>query len=85
MIVIADTTPLNYLGLIGRQELLHQLLGQVIIPQAVFDELQVNKTPEVVQQWIASRPSWIEVRVVTLLPDSALMQLDVGERQAILL
>jgi predicted nucleic acid-binding protein len=85
MIVIADTTPLNYLSLIERQELLHQLFGQVIIPQAVFDELCANKTPHVVRQWIASRPLWIGVKSVTLLPDSALMQLDLGERQAILL
>ena len=85
MIVIADTTPLNYLCLIGRQELLHQLFGQVIIPQAVFDELCANKTPDVVRQWVASRPLWIEVKSVTLLPDLTLMRLDLGERQAILL
>jgi len=35
MIVIADTTPLNYLVLIGRVETLPQLYGRVLIPLAV--------------------------------------------------
>ena len=40
MIVIADTSPLNYLVLIDCVELLPGLYGRVIVPQAVFDELR---------------------------------------------
>ena len=39
MIIVADTSPLNYLVLIGEIELLPSLFGQVIIPHAVLAEL----------------------------------------------
>ena len=35
MIIIADTTPLHYLVLIGEVEVLKELFGSIIIPQAV--------------------------------------------------
>ena len=40
MIVIADTTPLNYLVLIDRDQVLPQLYGRVLIPVAVWQEFQ---------------------------------------------
>jgi predicted nucleic acid-binding protein len=43
MIVIADTTPLHYLVLIDRAEILTTLYGKVIIPEAVRRELQGAK------------------------------------------
>jgi len=39
MIVISDTSPLNYLILIDYQDVLPTLFGQIIIPQAVLNEL----------------------------------------------
>jgi hypothetical protein len=45
MIVIADTTPINYLLLLGRAEALQQLYGRVIVPAAVLAELQVQAAP----------------------------------------
>lgn len=39
MIVVSDTTPLISLLKIDRIGLLEKLFGQVLIPQAVFDEL----------------------------------------------
>jgi predicted nucleic acid-binding protein len=39
MIVIADSTPLNYLILIHQVDLLPQLFDRVLIPPAVFEEL----------------------------------------------
>jgi predicted nucleic acid-binding protein len=83
MIVIADTTPLNYLALIGQQQLLPALFGQVIIPEAVLRELQAVATPPAVQQWLATAPAWLETRKSTSAPDSALSHLDEGEREAI--
>jgi predicted nucleic acid-binding protein len=35
MIVVADTSPLNYLVLIGEAEMRRRLYGQVVIPAAV--------------------------------------------------
>ena len=52
MIVVADTSPLNYLVLIDEVDLLPALFGEVLIPQAVFQELKHPKTPAKVQQWI---------------------------------
>lgn len=85
MIVISDTTPLNYLVLIGEQEALAKLFGQVIIPQAVWAELQAGGAPEAVRVWIAQQPNWLEVRQVNLPTDAALAALDQGEQEAILL
>ena len=52
MIVIADSSPLNYLVLIGEADLLYQLYGRVLIPQAVLSELQHQGTPS------ARLPEW---------------------------
>jgi predicted nucleic acid-binding protein len=38
MFVIADTSLLNYLFLIGQADLLPQLYGQIVIPRAVLRE-----------------------------------------------
>ena len=43
MIVVSDTTPLISLLKINRIDLLEKLFGDVLIPQAVFDELTVNE------------------------------------------
>ena len=45
MIVVADTTPLNYLVLIHQADLLPQLFGHVLIPPAVFAELHDPSAP----------------------------------------
>ncbi len=42
MIVVSDTTPLISLLKINRIDLLEKLFGDVLIPQAVFDELTVR-------------------------------------------
>ena len=60
MIVIADSTPLNYLILIHQVDLLPQLFDRILIPPAVFEELQHQETPDVVRRWIASPPSWLQ-------------------------
>lgn len=83
MIVIADTSPINFLVLIGEQEILPALFGQVIIPQVVFRELQAAATPPAVRQWLADRPQWIEISEMTFRSDPALSYLDEGEREAI--
>lgn len=64
MIVISDTAPLNYLVLIGCQDILHDLFGRVIIPQKVFAELQRIETPAKVRSWVDNRPAWLEIRSV---------------------
>ena len=83
MIVVADTSPLNYLVLIDEIELLPVLFGKIVVPEAVFRELQHAKTPAKVRQWSAHTPAWLEMRTVTSHPNPATMKLDRGEREAI--
>jgi predicted nucleic acid-binding protein len=83
MIVVADTTPLNYLVLIDEIELLPTLYRRVLIPQSVHLELQQLRTPPPVRLWATRLPAWCEVRTVTSAPDDGLDELDPGERDAI--
>jgi predicted nucleic acid-binding protein len=85
MLVIADTTPLRYLVVLGQIDLLPPLFGHVLIPPAVVEELRHPKAPAAVRAWIGAPPVWLEVRPSSLRPDTALLRLDAGEREAILL
>ena len=49
MIVVSDTTPLISLLKIDRIDLLEKLFGQVLIPQAVFEELTADEVRECVE------------------------------------
>ncbi len=44
-VVVSDTTPLNYLILIGDVDILPRLLGRVLVPPAVIKELKHPQTP----------------------------------------
>jgi predicted nucleic acid-binding protein len=85
-VVIADTSPLNYLVLIGEIEILHALYYKVLVPPEVLAELSESGTPRQVLDWIHSHPKWLEVRAVREgRSDPDLQQIDPGERAAILL
>jgi predicted nucleic acid-binding protein len=85
MIVISDSSPLNYLVLIGQADLLAKLYGEVVIPPAVHDELQRESTPVVVRQWVARPPGWLKLHKAAVSVDSSLGRLGAGEREAIAL
>ncbi|HEX4141541.1 MAG TPA: hypothetical protein VHY09_14425 [Candidatus Methylacidiphilales bacterium] len=61
-VVVSDTTPLNYLILIGNVDVLPRLFGKVLIPPAVVRELSDPKTPAPVAAWACKLPEWVEVR-----------------------
>jgi predicted nucleic acid-binding protein len=61
-VVVSDTTPLNYLILIGHVDVLPNLFGKLLIPPAVIDEMQHSKTPATVSAWATSLPAWAEVK-----------------------
>ena len=61
MIVVADTSPINYLVLVEQVHLLERLYRKVVLPGAVFGELQAEGTPEAVRQWVKKAPNWLEV------------------------
>jgi predicted nucleic acid-binding protein len=85
MIVVADTSPINYLLLIKEIDILPNLYGKVVIPRAVHEELLRPVTPEIVRAWIGEAPAWLEIRTPVNAPDSSLAKLDPGERDAIML
>src|SRR3982751_4127841 len=85
MLVVADTTPLNYLILIRQIELLPKLFGEVLIPPAVFAELQDPETPTAIGKWIEQRPAWLQIRSLHSPPHANLSFLDAGEQEAIAL
>jgi len=85
MIIVSNTSPINYLILIQQIDLLPQLFQQIIIPQAVYLELSDAAAPIVVQIWIAKPPDWLKIQPVNQQSDPAIDLLDPGEREAILL
>jgi len=84
MIVVSDTSPINYLLLIGQIDLIPRLFQKIIIPDVVRDEMLDPSAPPVLQQWIANSPSWLAVQAVSGV-DMTLNALDPGEQAAITL
>lgn len=87
MLIVADTSPLNYLIRIGATEILRQLFANVVVPPEVREELSVQAAPEVVRAWIDRPPAWLSVRSVdsVIKDDPRWNFLDPGERAAIAL
>ena len=85
MVVVADTSPLNYLILLGHIEILPKIYGEILVPQAVLDELQDPDAPAEVQAWTSAPPAWLQISGIAYQPDPLLDLLDRGERDAILL
>lgn len=81
MIVLSDTSPLNYLLLIGHVEILPAIFGQLVIPAAVAAELAHPRAPDVVRRWIVAPPPWCQVRQVAQMDPT--IQLGKGESEAI--
>lgn len=81
MIVLSDTSPLNYLVLIGHVDVLPALFGQVIVPAAVRAELQHPGTPQIVRDWLRTAPPWLVVHAAAHIDAS--IQLGTGEIEAI--
>jgi predicted nucleic acid-binding protein len=54
----------------------------VIVPSAVFAELQHRKTPAKVKPWISNSPSWVEVRQANLAAFTSRKKIGPGEQEA---
>ena len=83
MIVIADTSPLNYLVLLGKSEILPTLYGRVLAPAAVLKEMSHPDAPELVRRWATSPPAWLEMVQVQKMDTTLAEHLGAGEREAI--
>lgn len=86
MIVISDSSPLLNLAIIDQLELLQQLYGTVVIPQAVYQEVVVNGA-EMPGADTIEAASWIVVEEAKdrVLVKALQTQLDSGEAEAIAL
>ena len=86
MIVVSNTSPIVNLATVGRLELLRQLYGTVLIPQAVYYEIAVVGAglPGTVEvdafDWIETHQVRDRVRVTSLQ-----LEVDEGEAEAIAL
>lgn len=83
MIVVADTSPLNYLIQVECEALLPKLYGRILIPPGVVEELDRAGAPAAVRAWLAALPEWVETSPLRLPPSPSLAFLDLGEREAI--
>lgn len=88
MIVISDTTPIIALIKINRLDLLEKLFDEVLIPEAVFDELTTNslfenETAIVKSSTFLKKTSVQNKKSLQIL--QAASGLDDGESQAIIL
>jgi predicted nucleic acid-binding protein len=85
MIVVADTSPLNYLVLLGHIEILAKIYAEVVVLQAVIEELQDSDAPAEVRAWFSAPPRWLQVCTLNFRQDPLMERLDRGEQDAILL
>jgi len=83
MIVVADTSPLNYLIRLGHPNVLPEIYGRVLVPPAVLIELQHPDAPSEVRAWASAPPAWLEERQVQQIDGSLAAELGAGEREAI--
>jgi predicted nucleic acid-binding protein len=81
MIVISNTTPLNYLILTESVHVLPAIFGRVYAPSLVIKELSHPRSPEAVRAWASSPPEWLIVQDPTHIDAS--LKLGAGETAAI--
>ena len=88
MIIISDTTPVISLIKINRLDLLEELFGEVLIPDAVFRELTTNVTFKE-EADIVKSSEFIKVSSIQNRKSLEILQaasgLDAGESEAIIL
>jgi predicted nucleic acid-binding protein len=81
MIVVSNTSPLNYLVMIQQVDVLPAIFDRVVAPPAVIRELLHPGAPDAVRVWAASPPIWLQVVSPLFVDDS--FGLGRGEAEAI--
>ena len=86
MTVVSNASPLINLARIGKLDLLRQLYGMLVVPQAVWDEVVVQGAGQAGAAEVKAA-SWIKVQAVTntALAQALQQELDAGEAEAIVL
>ena len=88
MLVVSNTSPILNLAIVNQLILLHHQFGEILIPDAVLDELKVSEErpgSQAIREAISS--GWIQGRDVSDGPLTQLLKqtLDRGEAEAIAL
>jgi len=83
MIVVSDTTPLNYLILIEVVQVLPAVFGRVYTPTAVIQELSDPRGPQPVRAWASSPPKWLAVQEPAQVDETLPKALHKGKVEAI--
>jgi len=83
MIIVADTSPLNYLVQIEAVQILPALYGRILVPPQVLCELNDAQAPAAVRAWLSAPPAWLEVKRPTRTDPS--LHVHEGEAAAIAL
>jgi len=81
-VVVADTSSVLYLHLIGEMEVLEKLFVEVHIPAAVYAELIHPAAPGSVRAWALTQPDWLSIAPSVTCIDPETAMLDDGERAA---
>ncbi len=81
LLVVCDTSPLNYLVLIHHDNVLPVLFDRVLVPPAVLAELRHGGAPVAVRGWADAAPRWLEVRAPVAVHRG--LALGPGEAEAI--
>ena len=81
MIVVSDTTPINYLLLLKKEFILPALFSRVIVPGEVLREMMHPNAPEIVRTWASTPANWVEI-MEPVWP-KPIPGLDAGENAAI--
>lgn len=88
MIIVSDTTPIIFLIKADHLELLEQLFQEVLVPEAVYQELTSNTTFEQESETVKNCP-FIRITKVDNLQSVTIFRkvtgLDAGESEAIVL
>ena len=64
MIVVSDTSPLNYLVLLNAVDVLPRLFFDVYTAAEVVRELSHERAPAAVREWAESPPEWLRQAMV---------------------
>lgn len=84
MLVVADTSPLNYLIQIGAVDVLPEVYDRLIVPTVVLSELTAEGSPHGVAAWASNPPAWlIEEGPPLGFVSNLTSSLDPGEQAAI--
>ncbi|MCW5961138.1 MAG: hypothetical protein KIS76_13325 [Pyrinomonadaceae bacterium] len=79
--IVADTSPLNYLVLIDAVDVLPALFQEVVIPSAVRNELSAAGASPKLQEWMNSEHLWLKIKKIGK-PDPTI-RLGAGEVEVI--